>query len=285
MKHLLLSIFATLMLLSCGGSKQIGIQLYSVHQDFSDVESMLEKIADAGYNTIETLSWQGDPCLGLSPEDYKSLCDKLGLSITSTHTLIPMQADNMEATMAAWRNHFSIMQRLGAKYSVIPGMNFGSTLAEVKATCDYCMKVGELAQEYGLKLGYHNHKGDFAKVEGVTILDYVIENTDPDKFFIQLDVCPLNMGEADPMHYLKSYPDHIRVLHLKDEGVLGQSGKIDIEAIFEQFYANGWRDFYAEYELPFSIGDDKAENEANLNRMWSGVKACADYLKNAKFVK
>ena len=266
MKHLLLSIFATLMLLSCGGGKQIGIQLYSVHQDFSDVESMLEKIADAGYNTIETLSWQGDPCLGLSPEDYKSLCDKLGLSITSTHTLIPMQADNMEATMAAWRNHFSIMQRLGAKYSVIPGMNFGSTLAEVKATCDYCMKVGELAQEYGLKLGYHNHKGDFAKVEGVTILDYVIENTDPDKFFIQLDVCPLNMGEADPMHYLKSYPDHIRVLHLKDEGVLGQSGKIDIEAIFEQFYANGWRDFYAEYELPFSIGDDKAENEESAGR-------------------
>ena len=86
MKHLLPSIFATLMLLSCGGGKQSGIQLYSVHQDFSDVESMLEKIADAGYNTIETLSWQGDPCLGLSPEDYKSLCDKLGLSITSTHT-------------------------------------------------------------------------------------------------------------------------------------------------------------------------------------------------------
>ncbi|MBR5877710.1 MAG: sugar phosphate isomerase/epimerase [Alistipes sp.] len=285
MKRLLTFLGALMLLLSCQSKKELGIQLYSVHQDFANVEAMLQKIADAGYTTIETLSWGGDPCLGLSVDEYKSLCNKLGLTITSTHTLIPRNAEDHAATISAWRNHFEVMKALGAKYSVIPGMDFGKTLEEVKATCQYCNEVGELAHEYGLKLGYHNHKGDFAKVEGQTILDYVIQNTDPEKFFIQLDVCPLNMGGADPMHYLKSYPNHIRVLHLKDEGVLGESGKIDIESIFKQFYANGWHDFYAEYELSFGIGENQAENESNLSKMWSGVKACAEYLQNASFVK
>lgn len=285
MKRLFTLLATSLLLLSCQSNKQFGIQLYSVHQDFADVESMLQKIADAGYTTVETLSWGGDPCLGLSPDEYKSLCDRLGLTITSTHTLILRNAEDHAATMAAWRNHFALMQKLGAKYSVIPGMDFGKTLEEIKATCRYCMEVGELAHEYGLKLGYHNHKGDFAQVEGVTVLDYVIQNTDPEKFFIELDVCPTNMGNADPMHYLKSYPDHIRVLHVKDEGVLGESGEVDFESVFKQFYANGWRDFYVEYELPFRIGEDEVENRSNLEKMWAGVKACADYIRNASFVK
>ena len=186
--------------------------------------------------------------------------------------------------MAKWRELFAGLQTMGAKYCVIPGQDFGSTLADIEACCAFCNKVGEVAKEYGLKLGYHNHAGDFAKVEGETILDYVIKHTDADKFLIELDVCKTNMGDADAMHYLKTYGDRIKVLHAKEDGVLG-TGPINFEAIFNQYYANGGIDCFVEYELPFRLGEDQAENERNLAAMWQGVTDCCKFMQESAFVK
>ena len=121
------------------------------------------------------------------------------------------------------------------------------------------------------------------QVEGQTVLDYVLAHTDPELFLLELDVA--NMGGADPMYYLTQYPDRVRLLHVKDERVLGRSGKIDFEAIFNKYYANGYSDYYVEFELPFTIGEDAAENERNLAELWQGLAECYDYLQAAPFVK
>ena len=274
---------------SCGSSepakKQVGIQMYSVHQDYANIEPALQKIAEAGYTAIETLNFGGVPqCFGLEPAAFKALCDKYGLKIVSTHGGVAYNPEDLEGTMAKWRELFAGLKTMGAKYCVIPGQNFGSTLADIEACCDFCNKVGEVAKEYGLKLGYHNHAGDFAKVEGETILDYVIKHTDADKFLIELDVCKTNMGDADYMHYLKTYGDRIKILHAKEDGVLG-TGPIDFEAVFNQFYANGAIDCFVEYELPFRLGEDQAENERNLAAMWKGVADCCKFMQESEFVK
>ena len=66
--------------------KQIGLQLYSVNQDMGDVEASLQKVADAGYNVVETL---GSPeCFGLPAAEFKALCDSKGIKIVSTLSLI-----------------------------------------------------------------------------------------------------------------------------------------------------------------------------------------------------
>lgn len=293
MKKIILStimfVAAVTMICGCNSSeaeapqKQIGIQLYSARQAYSDIEATLAKVAESGYTAVETLG--GPSCFGLEAADFKALCDKYGLRIASTHAVVPYNPADLEATMEGWRKLFEGLKIMGAKYCVIPGMSFGSTLAEIDACCAFHNKVGEVAKEYGLLLGYHNHKGDFAQVEGQTILDYVIAHTDADKFFIELDVCKTNMGDVDPMHYLKTYGDRIKVLHAKDEGVLGTSGDIDFKQIFETFYANGAIDCFVEYELPFEIGEDAAENERNLAAMWQGIADCCNYLQEADFVR
>lgn len=242
---------------ACGGGaaqkKSVGIQLYSLHQDMGNVEASLQRLADIGYTSVETLNGNGDPnCFGMSPADFKALCDKVGLTITSTHASIQNDPANEEAVMERWRVLFDALRTMGAKYCIMPGYAFGSTLEEIAASCDYCNRVGKLATEYGLKLGYHNHAGDFVQVEGQTVLDYVLAHTDPELFLLELDVA--NMGGADPMYYLTQYPDRVRLLHVKDERVLGRSGKIDFEAIFNKYYANGYSDYYVEFELPFTIG-------------------------------
>jgi sugar phosphate isomerase/epimerase len=139
---------------------------------------------------------------------------------------------------------------MGCKYVVLP-MNFWSNNAEgLKAECALMNKVGEEANKKGLKFGYHNHSMEFVTVPGTDqkYLDFLIANTDPDKVFFQMDVFWTTFGKQDPVAYLQKYPDRIKVLHIKDDYVIGKSGNIDFKAIFEQFYKNGNKDWFVEME-------------------------------------
>ena len=243
--------------------KQIGLQLYSVNQDMGDVEASLQKVADAGYNVVETL---GSPeCFGLPAAEFKALCDSKGIKIVSTHTAIGMDPNDEEGVMNKWRAVFDGLKTMGAKYCVIPGFGLGSNLEELQGVCDYFNKVGKLAKEYGLLLGYHNHSHEYNVMDGQVIWEYMIEHG------------------KNPVEYLKKYPERIKMLHIKDEMVIGDSGEIDFEAIFKQFYANGYSDFVVEQEMP--RGPEGESREDRLARMWDGVAKSAAYLDAASFVK
>ena len=285
MKRVLLALLAVLVLapsaIEAKSKKKIGLQLYSVNQDMGNVDASLAKVAKAGYTVVETL---GSPtCFGFPAEEFKALCDKHGLAIISTHTSIAMNPQNEAAVMEQWRAVFEGLKTMGAKYCVIPGFNLGKSLADLKAVCEYFNKVGNLAKEYGLKLGYHNHAHEYELCEGKVKWEYMIENTDPESVFFQMDVYWTTRGGKDPVEYLKKYPNRIQMLHIKDDLVIGESGKIDFEAIYNQFYKNGYKDFVVEQEMPRGPKDETKEQR--FARMWEGVAKSAAYLENAKFVK
>ena len=258
--------------------KRIGLQLYSVNQDMADVEASLQKVADAGYNVVETL---GSPeCFGLPAAEFKALCDSKGIKIVSTHTAIGMDPNDEEGVMNKWRAVFEGLKTMGAKYCVIPGFGLGSNLEELQGVCDYFNKVGKLAKEYGLLLGYSH---EYNVMDGQVIWEYMIEHTDPECVFFQMDVFWTTKGGKNPVEYLKKYPERIKMLHIKDEMVIGDSGEIDFEAIFKQFYANGYSDFVVEQEMP--RGPEGESREDRLARMWDGVAKSAAYLDAASFVK
>jgi sugar phosphate isomerase/epimerase len=274
---LVATLLATTMLIGCSAEKKIGLQLYSVHQDMGDVAASLQKVADAGCNVVETL---GSPtCFGMSAEDFKALCDEKGLEIISTHTSIGM---NDPEAMQKWHDVFAGLKTMGAKYCVIPGFHLGSNLQELKAVCDYFNEVGKIGKEYGIKLGYHNHAHEYNVMEGQVMWEYMIENTDPELVFYQMDVYWTTRGGKDPVEYLKKYPERIQMLHIKDDLVIGDSGKIDFEAIFTEFYKNGWKDYVVEQEMPYN---KEASREENFATMWDGVAKSAQYLNTSKFVK
>jgi sugar phosphate isomerase/epimerase len=82
------------------------------------------------------------------------------------------------------------------------------------------------------------------------------------------------MGQADPVDYMRKYNDRIRVLHIKDRAVLGQSGMMNFEMIFNTaYYAIGAFDYFVELE-----------GIRNMTQ-FEGVKGCADYLLKMPFVR
>jgi sugar phosphate isomerase/epimerase len=138
-----------------------------------------------------------------------------------------------------------------------------------------------------LIFGYHNHSGEFAafvnpnapaptgrqRVRGEQIMDIFIANTDSSVTF-ELDVYWTVRGGNDPLDYMKNHADRIKMLHIKDTAVLGQSGLLNFENIFNQMYANGIQDWYVELE-----------RVPSGTTQMQGVKGCADYLLKMPFVK
>jgi len=251
--------------------KRLGIATYSVKGIESDIEGSFKALAADGYVVMEISNYNAaeGKVAGYSPADYAALAEKSGLDIISSHARASFNVKDVEGTLAAWGKVFDDHKAMGCKYVVFP-MNFwANTVEGLKAECALMNKIGEEANLRGLKFGYHNHSFEFAKVPGTDMYfeDFLIQNTYPGKVFFQMDVYWVTIGGESPVEYLKKYPDRFKVLHIKDDYVIGESGTIDYKPIFEQFYKNGGADWFVEMENKMT-----PEQKAGMMTMMEGMK-------------
>ncbi len=278
-------------------SKKIGLQIYSLGKElYEDVPGGLKKVAKMGYSTIELAGYRDGKINGISMEDFKKMSDDAGLKITSTHVNPPAREytkENRQEIMDFWKKAADDHAKIGVTYLIQPGQPATRSTEEVAYVGEIFNEAGKIAKAAGLQFGYHNHEGEFARVvpggtdsvfgrrafgrnppAGLEIIyDGMLKHTDPSLVFFEMDVYWTVMGQQDPVEYMKKYPTRIKVLHIKDKAVLGQSGMMNFEVIFKQAYANGIKDYFVELE-----------NYAG-GTQFEGVKGCADYLLKAQFVK
>ena len=286
---------AAMALASCGQpqpmetvlpKKDIGLQLYSIRQLIGNAEkfaangeSILTELGKMGYTTVETASYNDGMIYGMTPEDFKACVEKAGLKALSTHTTRGLSADELKAgapseeTMQWWDKCIAAHKAAGMEYVVTPSQGVPETLKDLQTWCDYHNAIGKKCAEAGLKYGYHNHSHEFRKVEDEVMLDYMITHTDPQYVFFEMDVYWTVMGKASPVAYFKKYPGRFRLLHIKDYREIGQSGMVGFDAIFNNAETAGVEHIVVEAEA--------FDNED----MMEGVRACADYLLKADFVK
>lgn len=282
---------------SNNASKVIGLQIYSLGRELAeDVAGGLKKVSKMGYSVIELAGYRDGKISGSTMEEFKKMADDAGLKITSTHVNPPAREytkDNKQQIMDFWKKAADDHAKIGVKYLIQPGQPSTRSTEEVAYVGEIFNEAGKIAKAAGLQFGYHNHDGEFARVkpggteavtgrrgfgrnapEGVEVIyDGMLKHTDPSLVFFEMDVYWTVMGQQDPVEYMQKYADRIKVLHIKDKAVLGQSGMMNFEMIFKQAYANGIKDYFVELE-----------NYAG-GTQFEGVKGCADYLLKAKFVK
>jgi sugar phosphate isomerase/epimerase len=148
---------------------------------------------------------------------------------------------------------------------------YGS-LADLQRYCDYFNAVGEKCTAKGIKFGYHNHDKEFTEVDGVVRYDYMLQNTNPENVFFQLDLYWIMVGGKSAVDYFKQYPGRFILWHVKDEKELGESGKMDFKTIFENAEVSGMKHIIVEVE------------RYNYTPLES-VKMSYDFLMNAEYVK
>lgn len=261
--------------------KEVCIQLYSVRDKLNngaDLGAVLKELAQMGYTSIEAANYNDGKFYGKTPIEFRQAVEKTGMTVLSSHTTKGLSdqelaSGNFSESMKWWDQCIAAHKAAGMTYIVTPWMDVPKTVKDLQTYCNYYNEIGKKCRQSGLKYGYHNHAHEFQKVENkVVMLDYMLENTNPEDVFCEMDVYWVVRGQNSPVDYFKKYPGRFTVLHIKDHKEIGQSGMVGFDAIFKNANAAGVKHIVAEIEN-YSCPVEES------------VKQSLDYLLNAPFVK
>ncbi|MBQ4389192.1 MAG: sugar phosphate isomerase/epimerase [Bacteroidales bacterium] len=260
--------------------KDMCVQMYSARSILNrdNYADILKEMADMGYTAVETASYDNGLIYGDEPEVFRQKVEAAGMKVLSAHVSRGLSEEELEngdltAALAWWDKCIADHVKAGMQYLVTPWMGLQKNLHDLQVYCDYLNEVGRRCQAAGLKYGYHNHAYEFENVEGQVMYDYLLEHTDPALVFFQMDVYWAVIGKASPVDYFKRYPGRFKMLHIKDEWEVGQSGMVGFDAIFKNADVAGLENFVVEIER-YSYEDIR-----------QSFRESAEYLLEAPFVK
>jgi sugar phosphate isomerase/epimerase len=256
--------------------KNIGLQLYSIRDSImKDVPGAIAKVAKMGYTFVEPAGYGNGKFYDMEPSDFKALCVKNKLGILSSHTgqALPDSA-NWDKVMAWWDECIAAHAVLGVKFIVQPFMGSGAyqSLDTLKRYCDYFNLIGEKCNAKGIRFGYHNHDKEFStQLDGQTIYDFMLANTDPAKVMFEMDLYWTVVGGANPVDYFNKFPGRFELWHIKDKKEIGASGMMDFPAIWAAAAQSG---------MKFGV----VEVEEYSFDQFTSCKVSYDFLNNADYV-
>lgn len=259
--------------------KDIALQLYSLRDDIGkDYDGTIKKAGEMGYTSVEAANYSEGKFYGKTPEEFKASIEAAGMTVLSSHTgkglsQQELASKNFSEAMKWWDECIAAHKAAGMKYIVTPGMEVPKTLKDLQTYCEYYNEVGKKCKENGLKFGYHNHDFELKnKIEDKVMYDYMIENTNPEYVFFEMDVYWIVRGGQSPVDYFNKYKNRFELLHIKDNKELGQSGMVGFDAIFKNTDAAGTKHLVVEVE------------QYNFTPVES-VKKSFDYLIDCPLVK
>lgn len=181
------------------------INLYSVRELDIDMTTLLDRVADAGYDGVQ---FSG----GLRDEDPEVVAAKLretGLEATGVHIDIEELEGDFDGA------HARYAETLGCASAVVPylGEEYFDSERAVDDTIERLSALVADARAFDWPVHYHNHAHELAEIEGTTGLDRLAEIDD---LGFELDVGWALVGGGDPTELIDTYGDRIDLLHLKD---------------------------------------------------------------------
>ena len=268
--------------------KQMALQLYSIREIIGTPELYAKNHAEVfrqlsawGYTAVEAASYdqRRGTFYGVTPQQFRADCEAAGLECLSSHTTRGLSGEELKnhdftEALKWWDKAIADHKAAGMSYIVTPGWGTPKTLDEAQTLCDYTNAIGRKCAAAGLRYGYHTHSHEYQKVGDVRWIDFMMQHTDPEVFFWQMDTYWCVMGQQSPVEYFKRYPGRFHMLHIKDLYELGQSGMLGFDAIFNAADTAGLDDYVVEME-----GTDGTID------IMEGVRRCAEFLNKSKFVR
>ena len=260
--------------------KEIGLQLYSVREEISknpNFDQILQKIAALGYTGVEAAGYKDGKLYNLSPQEFKAKVEKTGMKVLSSHATKTLSQQELASgdfseSLKWWDECIAAHKAAGMKYIVTPWMDVPKSLKDLETQCRYLDAVGAKCRQQGILYGYHNHAHEFKKVEDKVMFDYMLEHTNPENVFFEMDVYWAVIGDVSPVDYFNKYAGRFKALHIKDHREIGQSGMVGFDAIFNNAKTGGLKYLFVELE-------------DTRNDIYTGLEQSIDYLKKASFVK
>lgn len=190
-------------------NRKIAAQLYTLRefcQTEADFDETLAKLQKIGYRAIQ-VSGVGP----LSAQFIRSTADKYGMEIYCTHRGFNEFTDDIDSLIQFHKElgcniaglgcaPLEYFEEVGGIYKLIPIFN----------------KIAEELHKNGMMFAYHNHGMEFSRVDGKWIMDFLLEETDPETFGFIPDVYWMAFAGVNPAEYLKKLGNRSKVVHFKD---------------------------------------------------------------------
>jgi sugar phosphate isomerase/epimerase len=240
-----------------------GLALYTLRDSMAiNPKATLKAVADAGYAYVESADYAEGKFYGMTPAEFKSTLDSLGLTAISAHMGM-MTLENADQLIAD-------VKAAGITYFVIPVPPMGmfpfdpaTQMRVMNGTADELVSImnaiGEKCHQAGLKLLYHNHDFEFKPLaDGTVIEEVLLEKCNPEWVNFQMDLYWVTKAEANALTYFEKYPGRFKAWHVKDMDQEGKfapvgTGTIDFKSILAQKEKSGMEFYLVEQDQTFGL--------------------------------
>lgn len=201
----------------------MGLQLYSIRDDMKkDPLGSLKQLAAMGYKNVEHANYVERKFYGYSAKEFRKILDDLGMKMPSGHTVMGKQHwdDAKKDFTDLWKHTVEDAAIAGQEFVISPSLDksLRQTSSSLKHYMEIFNKSGELCKKSGMRFGYHNHDFEFSeKLDGMTMYDIMLTETDPNLVVQQLDIGNLYNGGAKAIDIVKKWPGRFVSMHVKDE--------------------------------------------------------------------
>jgi len=233
----------------------IGFQVWTIKDSLiKDFPGTLRKMAALGYQSMEMCSPPGyessgfGPLMKMTAKEMKQIIGDAGLICSSSHY-----------GMAEFREHLderiAFALESGQTQMILSsfGLPQNATLDDWKKAADELNKFGLMAKSSGIQMGFHNHHGEFQKINDTLIYDVLLKQFDPEYIKMQFQVAVINIGYK-ASDYFKKYPGRFISAHLADYSetkkasvAIGQ-GIVDWKEFFASLETGGVKNIFVEMD-------------------------------------
>ena len=257
----------------------IGLHLPSLDaQMYQDPQGTICDIAEMGYTLLEVGAYTPGKAQDQSIARLKELADGAGLKIAGVHINklyerpAPQenQPANTESQVAVkepadqkaqpdpnaewWLKALDDAQALGCRYVTMARMPDYPTDEVIDEYIAYFNLIGELTAERKMQFCFHPRKAELQRGEdSLSIFDRIAAGCDPHKVAFQIDTYEATEAGIDILELLNTQGKRVALLHIHDYGIVGESGKIDLDSIIAKGVRTGVRDIMLEvsdYSMP-----------------------------------
>lgn len=241
---------------------QIALQLWTVRRPAADdLGGTLQAVSTAGYAAVELA--------GLPDVDTGALADllrKSGLSAVASH-------EGMDRLRSDPDGVADRLSALGCPRAIVPWMAEAErrSVDSVRRFARDVAAVATRLADRGIRVGYHNHDFEFARLDGTTTLWDVLLDELPESVELEIDVHWAAVGGLDPVAEIERLGGRVRLLHMKDRTAGPEprdappgEGSIPFPAIVEAGRAAGVEWYIVEQDEPHDPLRDVARGRAYL---------------------
>ncbi|MCU0362749.1 MAG: sugar phosphate isomerase/epimerase [Bacteroidales bacterium] len=233
----------------------LGFQVWTIREKLvKDFPGTLKEMSGLGYKTVEMCSAPGYAMAGFAPlanmkaAEMKKIVEDAGLKLESTHYVMNELRNNLDERIA-------FAAETGQKQMILSsfGLPAKATMSDWMKAADELNAIGARTKAAGIQTGFHNHHGEFGKIDGVLIYDELLKQFDPELVKMQFQVAVVSIGykAAD---YFNKYPGRFISAHLADwsesekKSVVLGKGIVDWNEFFAAVKKGGAKNIFVEMD-------------------------------------